>query len=220
MQKIYKFFSIVITTILTLTNLWQIVPDKSDIKSDLNELFAPMLTNEAVCFLIGGVLVGLGFLVVIMMVYELKNAKNEHTFSVGSYGFRHFFSKWYSQPGALSIICDDLQGWLVSEGKEDVLDALREKSKKKELHLILGKEIPMEIVNELKTLGAVVYYAPPNIISNYSFSCISVMGNNAAVIVRNKQKDEKNIIKIEEISNTYVTGLLNVLIENIKGETV
>ena len=79
--------------------------------------------------------------------------------------------------------------------------------------------MPPEIINDLKLLGATVHPAPKDIILNYSFSCISVMGNNAAVIIRNKQKDAKNMIKFEEISNTYVTGLMNSLIENIKGES-
>ncbi len=220
MAKIRRVITIIITTILTLVNLWQIVPKEFFMKTELYILLEPMLSNSMFyryCCIVLGIL---GVFAVFTMIVDLKNIQNEHSFSFGSFGFRHFFAKWYSQPGTLSIICDDLKGWLVVNGNEDILNALRQKSSNGELHLILGNETPTDIVNELKSRGAMIHKAPRDIISNYSFSCISVMGNNAAVIIRNKQKDEKNIIKFEEISNTYVTGLLNALIENIKGESM
>lgn len=220
MHKTNKIFTIIVSTLFTLSNLWRIVPDEVFFKEDLNILLQPLFSNTVICTVIAIVLAILGFFTILTMIFELKNTQKEHTFVLGSHGFQRFFSRWYSQVGTLSIICDDLQGWLVSDGNEDVLNALRRKSQNKELHLILGKEKPEEIVNELKALGAVVHHAPRDIILSYSFSCISVMGNNAAVIIRNKQKDERNMIKFEEISNTYVTGLLNVFIETVKGESI
>lgn len=219
MKKSIKLFSIVLTAVLTLGNLWQIIPNSVRFKKKVDMVLNPILSRTEISVGIGIIIILLSSVVIVTMIYELKNTRKIHTFSVGSKKFRDFFSKWYSQPGSLSIICDDLQGWLVTDGKEEILDALRRKSQRGELHLILGKEIPECIVDELKALGAIIHHAPGSIISNYSFSCISVMGNNADVIIRNKQMDERNMIKFEEISNAYVTGLLNVLIENIKGES-
>ena len=144
-----------------------------------------------------------------------KNAVRTHKFLYQSEKFFNFFANWYSQPGILSIICDDLD-W-ITDGKHMVAyQQLLVKSQQHKLNLLLGRGFSSSIATELQCNGANVIHAPLNIINSYTFSCLSVMGDAAGkIIMRDKhQKTFANpeIIIFQEISNTYVTELLNALL--------
>lgn len=215
MKKVKKICAIVTTAILTLANLWQLAPDDFMLKREISIMISNALANATINILVTVALLVLCSFSIATMVGELRDLPKVIILEVGSKEFCQFFSEWYSQPGILSVICDDLDDWLDVNDDESILEALQVKSEAKQLHLFLGEKKPFNIVKRLEQRGAIVHSAPKDIISNYSFSCISVMGNNASVIIRNKQKDEGNKIQVEEISNPYVTGVLNVLIKNI-----
>jgi hypothetical protein len=209
LRKFSKIIGIFVASLLTLVGLFKLIPSKSFIGICLHNLSIKINSDPFILSSISLLLLFIGILLIVTMIYDIKKEKKKHIFKVGSRRFCSFFSKWYSRPGTLSIICDDLEGWVSSS----ILDALIKKSKTKELHLFLGKESPKEIINELCQLGATKSCAPTDIIIKYSFSCLSIMGNHSAVIVRNKQLDQSTSIIFEEISDSYVSGLLNTIIK-------
>ena len=146
------------------------------------------------------------------MIYDLRREGKRHKFKIGSQKFYDFFSKWYKKPGKLTLFCDDLN-WVATNGNSSILNELKNKSQQDGLILFLGEKSATrkEILSELEK--AEIYQAPSTIISQYSFSCLSAMGNNSSVIVRNKQSDSGHVVKFEELSNNYATGLLNALIQ-------
>ena len=147
------------------------------------------------------------------IVEAVDKRKRHHIFDSESDEFRHFFANWYAKPGKLSIICDDLD-WTKTGADARIYDQLLQKSRSNELLLLLGRGLSSPLVKTLEGNGAVVRLGPGNIISQLSFSCISVMGNPAGqAIVRNKQKDHANRIVFDEVQDTYVIELLNALID-------
>ena len=164
-----------------------------------------------------GILFLMAIFVIGTMVYDLRREGKRHKFKIGSQKFYDFFSKWYKKPGKLTLFCDDLNS-VSTSNDSSILSVLKNKSQQDDLILFLGENSTTrkEILSELK--NAKIYQAPSAIISQYSFSCLSAMGNNSSVIVRNKQSDSGHVVKFEELSNNYVTGLLNALIqqENLK----
>lgn len=208
MKKFSKIFGIFTTGIIAVQNIFQILPKESKMMLFLKKHLTPIVTSNAFNVIILIVCV----IVLITMIYNMLEEKKEHCFRMGSARFCKFFSKWYSQEGTLSIFCDDLDDWIEPHGNQDIYNALKQKSQDEKLQLFLGHESPQRVVDELRSLGADVHQAPADIITNYSFSCLSIMGNNSAVIIRNKQDDASQRIKFIEISNNYVTGLLNALI--------
>lgn len=149
-------------------------------------------------------------------ITERRKNMRRHRFQYQSKRFFKFFSNWYGQPGLLSIICDDLD-WIQSETNLDIYNKLLDKSDRGQLNLLLGRGIHSAIASELKSRGANVMPAPADIVSTYTFSCISVMDDAAGkIIVRNKRGNpQPNIGEVifEEISNTYITALLNALMK-------
>ncbi len=209
MYKIYKIVSMLVALLMTLVGLCKLLPAKSFTRVYINEICSKIENDTVLLTITSFLIVILGAVLFITTINNIMKEKKRHTFKVGSKRFYSFFSKWYSQTGPLSIICDDLEGWV----KDSILDTLKTKSKAKELHLFLNKQTPVEIINELRDLGAIIDFAPDEIVSKYSFSCLSIMGNNSAVIIRDKQSDKSTSIVFEEIYDSYIYGLLNVIIK-------
>lgn len=208
MKKFVRISGMITTSIIAIQNMLQMVSEDSAIYCFWQKHLAPIAASEPfniIIIIICVVILG-------CTVYDIFDGRKKHCFTMGNRRFCAFFSKWYSKEGALSIFCDDLDGWIAPNGNTDIYEALKQKSQNNKLHLFLGRESPAEMVDELRGLGAYVHHAPTDIITNYSFSCLSIMGNNSAVIIRNKQEDASQKIKFEEISNTYATALLNALI--------
>ena len=165
------------------------------------------------------VVILIGIFLIASTVYDasilfFKNSRT-HKLKFHSKKFISFFAKWYGKPGKLSIICDDLD-WIKTED-DTIFNKLMEKSKNGDLQLYLGKGRKAEIVKKLQSAGAVVFAAPKNIIDHYTFSCLSVMGNDASrIIVRTKHKDKHGVVIFDEINNTYVTELLNSLLKTMR----
>lgn len=161
-------------------------------------------------------LILLGILLVVVSIHDLVtifyNDSYQHQLKYQSKKFIKFFSKWYSRPGTLSIICDNFD-WVKNDTNNCIYNELLKKSRQNELYLFLVKEFDSDTVTKLKEVGAHVFPAPKRIVDNFTFSCLSVMGNSAGrVIVRNKQKDKGSVVIFDEIQNTYVTELLNTLL--------
>lgn len=211
MKKAAKICSIIITSVLTFINVYKLIPANNIISVYIEKaiLFLKSISYLETCVYI--VLFVLGLFVIFNMFLELRNVTTTYKLKKGSRRFYRFFAKWYSQPGILSIICDDIE-W-ISNGKENrVLDSLIQKSHENRLNLyILKKNTPM--AKKLIENGARPYNVSKNIVLNYSFSCISFMGNNSSIIVRDKSNDNKNEIKFTEVSNIYISSLLNELIK-------
>ena len=147
------------------------------------------------------------------VVEAVDKRQRHHVFDCESAEFHQFFANWYAKPGTLSIICDDLD-WTRTEADSPIYNQLLQKSNAHKLHLFLGRGLSSPLVKTLKSNGAVVRPGPKNIISQLSFSCISVMDNLAGqAIVRNKRTDHANKIVFDEVQNTYVIELLNALID-------
>lgn len=214
MHKGRKILSIFVTTMLSLIAILQaIAAGVAENKDPINEeIVIPIwvdkiLKSEGFIYF----LIVLAVVVIIMMLLDLCGETKQHKFKAQRKRFYNFFTKWYSRPGKLTIICDDLN-WIESANDKRVLNILEKKAKENNLVLFLGSGTRPDLLQNLKDKGAKVKKAPRGIISQYSFSCLSVMGNNASVIVRNKQADSGEIVKFEEISNTYVSELLNALL--------
>lgn len=147
------------------------------------------------------------------VVETVDKRQRHHVFDSESAEFRRFFANWYAKPGKLSIICDDLE-WTKTGADTQIYDQLLQKSRSNELLLLLGRGLSSPLVKTLESNGAIVRPGPGNIISQLSFSCISVMGNSAGqAIVRNKRTDHANRIVFDEVQDTYVIELLNALID-------
>lgn len=208
MKKFVRISGIITTSMIAIHNMLQMVSPNSTIYRFWQKNLAPIAESDPfniIIIVVCAVILG-------CTVYDIFDGRKKHCFTMGDRRFCAFFSKWYSQEGALSIFCDDLDGWIAPNGNRAIYEALMQKSQERKLHLFLGRESPVEMVDMLRGMGACVHHAPTDIITNYSFSCLSIMGNNSAVIIRNKQEDASQKIKFEEISNTYATALLNALI--------
>ncbi len=213
MKKTLKIIGVFCTTLLTIVNIIRLLPTDSWISKQLRQLLVYINSSNFWSNTLSILLIALGIIVIITMIETFNTERKKHTFKVGSRKYYKFFAKWYSQTGTLSIICDDIE-WTKTANNDVIYNTLVTKSKNGELNLLIDStNIGTPLVLNLKNIGANVAAVPSNIINNYSFSCISVMGNNSAVIVRNKQADEGTKIKFEEISNNYITGLLNSLIK-------
>lgn len=155
------------------------------------------------------------FLIITSMidfVSSLKNNCRKHKLKYESKRYISFFSRWYRRSGCLIIICDNLD-WIKQENDIRIYNELMKKSHDGKLTLFLGEGIDSQEAIELKQTGAKLYSAPHDLLEHYTFSCLSVMGNNTSrIIVRNKQNDINGSVLIEEICDTYISGLLNILI--------
>ena len=166
----------------------------------------------------------IGLFLIVSIVYDAIKlyAKDCHTHRLKSQSkkFIDYFTKWYSKPGTLSIICDDLD-WVKTDESNSIYAQLLSKSRERKLKLYLGYGYDSAIVLELKRAGAKVFHAPHNIIQYYTFSCLEVMGNAASrIIVRTKHNDDRGFVIFDEINNTYVTELLNAFLETSNMEIV
>lgn len=202
-MKIKKTIEIVLAAILSATSFIQMIQHDT-----INLIFQ---NHYVIIFLIICAL-GLGCILACDL-YDLCHTI--HHFKKGSPKFCRFFAKWYSKAGVLTLICDDLN-WTASKinGKAPILDALELKANSNELVLYLSRQ---ELTNPeilRKLASAKIKTAQANIVNNYSFSCLNYMGNNSAVIVRDKNKDRGNEVIFQEVADTYVTRLLNALLED------
>lgn len=213
MKRIAKIASVFITAILTFVSSYKLIPSTSDVGKLLKDIISWLNTYKYFETIFTVIILVLGALVIINMIYEICSEPSKHIFKKGSRRFYNFFAKWYSKPYILSIICDDIE-WISDGKKEKILNALIEKSKKNELNLfILKNEKGKKYAKILASNGAKIYEVSEEITSHYSFSCLSFMGNYSAIIVRDKRNDKNQTIKFDEISNNYVTGLINALIK-------
>lgn len=212
MHKGRKILSIFITAMLSLIAILQAIAAGISENTTKEESIIPVWVDKILKskFFIY-LLIALGVMVIIMMLLDLCGETKQHKFKAQRKHFYDFFTKWYSRPGKLTIICDDLN-WIESADDIRVLRILEKKARENNLVLFLGSGTRPDLLQSLKDKGAKVKRGPRGIISQYSFSCLSVMGNNASVIVRNKQADSGETVKFEEISNTYVSELLNALL--------
>ncbi len=161
----------------------------------------------------------------IRKILEYQRSVKPHELTYQSDEFFRFFSEWYNQPGDLNIICGNLD-WITDGNNLSVYNKLLEKSKMKRLTILTsGEGIQSAIVNKLYSAGARVKTAPGNILSAYTFSCLSVMDDPAGkIIFRDKLKGvsndgegqkTKNSGKIifEEVSNIHIMKLVTALLE-------
>lgn len=213
MHKMHKILEILIASMLSLVAILETLVarmEEGNPTQEDGELldWADKIINSDIFVVF---LIGLAAAVIIMMFLDLRRETKQYMFKAQSKRFYNFFVKWYSRPGKLSIICDDLD-WIESPKDKRLVEILEKKASEDNLELFLGRREKTALITTLKEKGAKVRKAPGGIISQYSFSCLSVMGNNSSVIVRNKQADAGHTIKFEEISNTYVSELLNTLL--------
>ena len=182
--------------------------------------FLQMVRNEVIedffehKYVIGLLIVCAIALACILIIDLYKICHTVHCFKKGSPEFCRFFEKWYSKAGTLTLICDDLN-WTAEQvdGRTPILDALVRKADANQLILYLRNngDTEQRILDKLSS--AKFKTAQDNILNNYSFSCLNYMGNNSAVIVRDKTKDRGEEIIFQEVADTYVTQLLNALLE-------
>lgn len=196
-------FSGIVSLIPNSQNVWNIAP------AWLKTAYIIVLFLAAAVFAAGGI---------IELIQGIRNtSKNHYEFRYQSEEYITFFANWYSNPGTLNIICDDMN-WISFNGDNRIFDALLNKCSEG-LNMFVWNNYDTSLVKKLKENGAKVYKAPQRIVRKYTFSCMSVMGNTAGrIIVRDKDKDAEGVVIFDEISNTYVTGLLNELLENEKEE--
>lgn len=202
---------IVYSTINCLNNITKWIPDDSELGIMIDSISASISELSYLSSIINSIFFILGVGIIISAISDIRSKKTIHTFEVGSKKFEKYFTKWYSTAGTLSIICDDLDDWVT----ERITEELRKKSCEKRLQLFLGKASPRVLIDELEKIGATIKVAPQSIVSNYSFSCISTMGNNSKIIVRDKRNDDKRNIRFEELSSSYAIGLMNTLISEL-----
>ncbi len=195
MHKFRKYGGIILTTMITLMSI---------IGCLITDI--PLLARI--------ILVLMAAFAIFSLFYDIRQESKRHKFEKDSDKFHKFFSKWYSKPGKLSIICEDLN-WIKTDNGSCIYEALKKKCGNKELTLFLGQGTSPDILRELKREGAVIKKAPESIANQYSFSALSYMNNYTNILVRDKQKDGVYRIEFDEVSNIYVTGLLNALIKEL-----
>ncbi len=211
MHKKRKIVEIIITAMLSLITILQAISGDSSKLSTEDALLPIWVSTVLQSNYFLAFLVILGLTVLVTMFADLLQEAKQHKFKAQRKRFYNFFAKWYSRPGKLTIICDDLN-WIESPSDKRVREILEKKAATNDLILFLGRGTRPDLLQALRDCGADIRKAPRGIISQYSFSCLSVMGNNASVIVRNKQADSGEMVMFEEISNTYVSELLNALL--------
>jgi len=207
-RRLTRISLAVSSTLLTLVNLLKLAPWNGKSGYFWN-YFQSFLMNNPIWekrFLI--FIVVLGAIVVLSTILDLQKDQKIKAFKTDSKKFEKYFAKWYSKKGHLNIICDDLDNWVTFPIRE----ALLSKSKAGALNLFIAKPSPKSLVKELKKAGATIKGAPADIVTNYSFSCITYMGGMTMAIIRDKHKDDSGKIKFEEIPHSYSTDLLNTLI--------
>lgn len=160
----------------------------------------------------------LGLVLLAAGVYDtyltVKGNRQRHILKYHSRKFMGFFKKWYSKPGELYIMCDDIN-WVKTEDNIRVFEQLEKKCSRGELNLfLLDRSSPT--AKALRRAGAKIYEAPKTLVNNYSFSFIKIMGNYTDLIVRRKEKDNNGFVIFEETQNTYIVGLLKELLPNCK----
>ena len=201
-MKAKKIIETVLAAVLSAASFIQMIPNPN-----VDAFFG---NNLVILFLIACA-IALG---VILIIDIVNICHTIHRFEKGSIEFCNFFTKWYSKPGKLTLICDDLNWTTVEiDSKFPILDALEKKANTDQLVLYLKKkgDTSQDILRKLS--AAKIKFAPDNIVNKYSFSCLNYMGNNSAVIIRDKNKDSGNEVIFQELADTYVTQLLNSLLE-------
>lgn len=201
-MKTKKIIEMILAALLSAASFLQMI--RSEVIEDFFE-------SKYVIGLLVICTVALGYILIIDLY---KICHTSHRFKKGSPEFCRFFAKWYSKAGYLTLICDDLN-WTAEQvdGRTPILDALVSKADANLLTLYLNKaeKTDPKILNKLSS--AKFEIAQGNIVNNYSFSCLKYMGNNSAVIVRDKNKDRGEEVIFQEVADTYVTQLLNALLE-------
>jgi len=210
MKKAASISKLIAGIIASMNGLFALFTNTSNVFPNLPDW---IIVVYIAVFIILGIFLVFGS--ILDFIVDRRKTVRQHKFQGQSEEFFQFFADWYRQPGKLSIICGDLD-WIKTEENITVYNELRTKSAKKQLTLLLGSGINSKIASELKGLGATVMPAPNNIISAYTFSCLSVMDDAAGkVIIRDKHKNPApkfGEVIFDEISNTYITELLNALL--------
>lgn len=157
------------------------------------------------------VLLALIILLVILTIADIVlSTSRRYRFKVQSYRFKKFFTRWYSQPGKLIVICDDID-WTCDGNDRSIFHALERKCVDG-LTLYLGKGYSNNLVEQLHNKGAKVFRAKSSLIQEYSFSCLAPMGHFSNIIVREKWMDSGQYVQFYELSNKCVIALLTALL--------
>lgn len=210
MKKAALVSKLIAGIIASINGLFAFLTNTSDVFNCfpdwVNKVFVVVFVFLGILLVIGSIL---------DFISERRRSVRQYKFQYQSEQFFKFFADWYQQPGELSIICGDLN-WIKTNNNTAVYNQLMDKSISGQLNLLIGKGINSAIVSDLKRNGARVMPAPNNIVSAYTFSCLSIMDDAAGkIIVRDKRRNPSpNIGEVifEEISNTYVIELLNALL--------
>lgn len=213
-MKMRKIFGIITAFIMSLISIYGMLSDSNSIKENIIKFVSAYPVVKYIVYIL---IIIFSALTIWALIYDLYIENHKHRLKYGSEKFYSFFEKWYSREGNLSIICEDLN-WIVSEDltKKQIYNTLCSKAANKSLDIFIRKKSKQNWEEELKDAGANIYRAPENLVSAYSFSCISVLNNNSKVIVREKAKDNGDYITFVEADNKYVTPLLNSFLEDIK----
>lgn len=215
-----RIFGVISSFILTMSAIYGMLPETGMIKVKIINLISKYAYIENIIYFI---IIIFSIFTVVALIYDLIKEDKKHKLKYQSKRYFDFFSKWYSKAGKLTLICDDIK-WTTSIKDNRIYEALKTKSREKDLNLILKKEAMIEdsnnfnLVKELVKLGAKVYYAPTSLVGTFSFSSLSNMENNSIVIARKKTDDKDDKVIFRDINNIYVTELLNSLIDTLKKE--
>lgn len=213
-MKMRKIFGIITAFIMSLISIYGMLSDSNSIKVRIIEFISKYPLVENIIYIL---VILFSILTIWALIYDLYIENHKHRLKYGSEKFYKFFQKWYSKQGNLSIICEDLN-WIVSEDQthQQIYRTLYSKASNSTLDIFIRKKSNQNWEGKLEKAGAKIYEAPENLVSAYSFSCISVLNNNSKVIVREKARDKDGYITFVEANNKYVTPLLNSFLEDIK----
>jgi len=211
-MKTVKFLRSVVTAAVSLLTILQhialVLPDDPNKWSPFERFLDGMLRADYWIW----ILLILVILLVVLTIADiiLSNTKR-HRFKVQSSRFKKFFAKWYSQPGKLIIICDDID-WTCDRDDKSIFQALEGKCVDG-LTLYLGTGYNSELVKQLEKKGAKAFKAKQSLIQEYSFSCLAPMGHFSNIIIREKRVDAGQSVQFSELSNEHVIALLISLLE-------
>lgn len=203
-----SIFTAAISTLSILQYVVLILPENSETWNYFQKFLYQIITAPGWIW----VLILMFALLVLLTILDIRSSTaQQHHFKVQSSRFKKFFKKWYSQPGKLIVICDDID-WTCDQNDASIYHTLEEKCREG-LTLYLGKGYNSERVEQLKNLGAKVFKAKPALIRYYSFSCLAPMDHYSNIIIRDKNKDVRQEVKFSELSDEYVITLLTALLE-------
>lgn len=212
MKRIKILWSIVTAAVSLLTILQHFVLVFPENPEEWNSFECFLNSILRADYWIWVLLILIALLIALTVADIILSASKRHCFKVQSFRFRRFFTKWYSQPGKLIIICDDID-WTRTQNSKSIFQAL-EKKCAEGLKLYLGKGYNSDLVNFLRDKGAEAFHAKESLIQEYSFSCLAPMGHYSNIIFREKSKDSGQSVQFSELFNERVIAMLITLLED------